>query len=107
MVHGLGSVDIEARRSEKNKKEDRAFLLAQMEGKKGQDSSGLVDPRLFTGDNKLHAVKEKDTCLWYLKYEHGSVPVPFRQRFTHFYVLEKFVRDYYAKRNIEVKEIID
>lgn len=91
----------------KLRSEDRVFILAPIEGKNTITNSGLVDNRLFTGTNKLHAIMDPQTLMWSLKFEKGIVPAPLKQKFTKFSLLEKFVRDYFKARNIEVKEIID
>ena len=84
---------------------DRILELSQIDGKAPISSTGLVDKRLFSGDNKLHAVKDPQTCLWSLKYEEGSVPQVLRCQFTSFRMLFKYVEDYFKKRNITVKEV--
>lgn len=82
------------------------FILAPIEGKFALNTSGTADPRLFTGENKLHAVQGVNG-LWTLKYEKGIMQEPLKQTFTNFKFVEQFVREYFLKRNIEVKEIID
>ncbi len=91
----------------KNLKTDIVFKLKPMEGKKPTSASGLVDNRLFTGENNLHAVMDTQYSLWYLKYDNGAVPPPLQQRFTSFSKLLNFVTDYYSKRNIEITEVHD
>ncbi len=86
---------------------DRILVLGPMEGKKPLSTGGLADPRLFTGENRLHAIKDPATCMWYLKYEMGIRPEEMKQMFTTFSALKKFAERYYAKRNIEIKEIKD
>ena len=90
----------------KERKTDRVFSIKAIEGS-SKSSNGLVDSRLFTGDNKLHAVMDPASMLWSLKYEYGILPNAFKQRFTNFKVLHAFVQEYFRKRNIEIKEIID
>ena len=36
---------------------NRTLVLKPVDGKKAASSTGLVDPRLFTGGNNLHAIK--------------------------------------------------
>lgn len=86
---------------------NRVLVLAPIEGLSPKSSTGLVDSRLFTGGNKLHAVMDTQTCLWSLKYEEGLVPQALRQQFTSFKVLYKFAEDYFKKRNIEIKEVLN
>lgn len=90
----------------RNRSSDRIFVLAPIEGKFALNTSGTADPRLFTGENKLHAIQGVNG-LWTLKYEKGIMQDSLKQTFTNFSTLERYVRDYFLKRNIEVKEIID
>jgi hypothetical protein len=86
---------------------DRVLVLSVIDGQRPLSSTGLADPRLFTGENKLHAIKDPQTCMWFLKYEQGGIPPVLKQMFTSFKMLLKFTRDYFEKRNIEIKEILD
>jgi hypothetical protein len=95
----------ESFRKKENKKTDRILILKVIDGKKPISSIGLTDPRLFSGENKLHAIQESG--LWSLKYEQGRTPPELRQQFTGFNTLVKHVTDYYKKRNVEIKEILD
>lgn len=85
---------------------DRILVLSVMEGKKPLNTLGAADPRLFSGENKLHAVMDTQTGLWYLKYDMGIVPPPLQGRFTSFDTLKKHAEVYYSQRNIEIKEVI-
>lgn len=89
------------------KNTDRILVLKVKEGSKVLSSTGLVDKRLFTGENKLHAVRSDIDGLWYLKYEQGAVPAQLKVRFTSFSKLKKFASEYLATRNIEIAEVID
>lgn len=80
---------------------DRVLVLKPMAGKTVIDTTGNMDKRLFTGDNKLHVLFENGQ-LWRLKFEHGDVPPPLRQKFTSFSIALKTAREYYAKRNVQV-----
>jgi hypothetical protein len=88
----------------KLKSADRVFILARKEGADVKSTSGAVDNRLFTGENKLHAIMD-EYCLWRLKQDSGVLAQPLRQTFTSFKVLRKYVEDYFKRRNIEVKEV--
>lgn len=83
----------------------RTFTLTPMEGFDVKNAGGMTDKRLFTGENKIHAIKDNQTGLWYLRYEKGVVPEEFKQHFTTASVLVKFIEDYYRRRNITVKEV--
>lgn len=85
---------------------DRVLVLEVIDGEKPKSSTGLTDSRLFTGANKLHAIMDIQSTLWSLKYEMGGVPEEFKQRFTSFSKLKSFVDDYYATRNVRIKEVI-
>lgn len=94
-------------RGSKERSTDRILSLRPIEGLKTKSSVGAYDSRLFTGDNKLHAIMDQRTCLWYLKYEAGGLQEPLKQRFTNFKTLLDFTTEYFKRRNIEIKEIID
>lgn len=84
---------------------DRVLELSIMDGKKPLDSIGNSDKRLFTGENKLHAVMDTQTTLWKLKYEMGAVPEQLKGEFTSFKALRQHAEQYFNKRNIEIKEV--
>ena len=86
---------------------DRILSLEPMDDKKPLTSTGLVDSRLFTGENKLHAIKNPQTCLWSLRYDSGLIPPALRGRFTSFKALTDRCQRYFETRNIKIKEIID
>ena len=86
---------------------DRILVLKVKEGMKPISTTGAADPRLFTGENKLHAVMDEQSCLWRMKYDMGIVPEPLKGTFTGFKQLKKFAEQYYDKRNIEIVEVKD
>lgn len=88
----------------KNQSNDRILELVKIPGKDTRNTAGLVDNRLFTGENKLHAVMEPNG-LWSLKYDSGNLPEFLRQQFTSFSILLRTLKEYFYKRNIEIKEI--
>jgi len=87
--------------------EDRILVLKTIEGKNTLNSLGTIDNRLFTGDNRLHAIQDPKTTMWSLKYDHGGLQEALKQRFTNFKSLIDFTRDYFLKRNIEIVEVKD
>lgn len=90
------------------KKDDRELVVRPIEGKTPLASSGLLDPRVFSGEgNTLHAVKDQFDGLWKLKYVHGLIPMELRQKFTTFSKLYDFVQFYLRKRNLQIVEVID
>ena len=86
---------------------DRILKLKLSDTKSTLTSKGLVDNRLFTGENNLHAVMDTQTCLWYLKYENGGLPQPLKQHFTGYGKLLAYVKEYFKRRNIEIVEEVD
>lgn len=93
--------------SSKNKSNDRILVLQAMEGKATLSTTGTVDKRLFSGENKLHCIYEEETGLWYFKMDHGFLPGGLTQRFTTYGKALAFAREYYARRNIEIKQTIE
>lgn len=88
-------------------KTDRVFSITQRPGEKTTSSTGLVDPRLFKGENKLHAVMEPASCHWFMRYDQGSVPEPLRGRFTSFSKLTEAAEHYFNSRGVDIKEIVE
>lgn len=83
---------------------DRIIKLEKVDPKK--KDAGVFDPRVFTGENNLHAVMA-DNCMWTLKYEHGAIPPALRMKFTDFKSLYIFVDDYLKNKNIKITEVIE
>lgn len=86
---------------------DRVLVLKVKEGMKPMSTTGAADPRLFTGENKLHAIMDPQSCLWKIRYDSGIVPLPLQGTFTGFQALKKFAVAYFDKRNIEITEVKD
>lgn len=78
-----------------------------IEGKFTKSSGGLIDTRIFTGENKIIAERDPMTSFWTVRYEQGALPQAFRGSWTSFTRLMDYLKSYFEKRNIEVKEIID
>ena len=93
--------------SPKERKTDRILVIKPIEGKSTLSSTGLVDPRLFTGENKLHAIMDTRNTLWYLKLDSGGLAEPLKQRFKTFDSLLSYTKRYFDKRNLQITEIID
>lgn len=98
---------IDPRNNGKLRTDDRVFKLSLIDNKAPLTSTGLVDRRLFTGENRLHACKDPQYGLWFMKYENGVVPEALKQQFTTFTMLHKVATDYFNKRNIRIDEVID
>jgi hypothetical protein len=84
----------------------RELVLKVRNGGAKESSTGLVDPGLFKGTNKLFTEMD-DTGLWFFKYERGVLPEPLKQRFTSVSKAVKFATEYLAKRNVDVTEVKD
>lgn len=91
----------------KMRSNDRILVVRQAEGKKPLNSHGVLDHRLFKGENNLHAIVGPFDNLWRLKSEKGLLPEPLKQTFTTFTRLEQHCREYFAKRNLEIIEVKD
>lgn len=90
---------------DKNETTDKVLKLTFKEGST-TGSHGLVDKRLVTGENKLHAVMDKQTTLWHFYYEHGILPPQLVGFWTSFFRLKKHADEYFNKRNIYISEVI-
>ena len=90
-------------------KSDRVIILKPMEGKRALSSAAtsLPDARLFTGENKLHAIMNPCNGLWSMQYERGVLPGNLTGQFTTFEKLLTHARSYYGRRNVEIVEVID
>jgi hypothetical protein len=89
------------------KKEDRILRLEVVPGEKPKNNSGTTDNRLFTGETALHAVRTAPYDLWVLKYEHGVLPEPLKQKFTTFTKLHEFVDGYFRRRGFRIVKVED
>lgn len=83
---------------------DRILSLTPI-NEKATDVKGMIDKRLFTGENTLHAMQGPGDTLWSLRYDKGIVPNELKQKFTSFQAMYKFASQYYAKRHVAIKEI--
>lgn len=85
----------------------KTFTIRPKEDGKSKTSTGLVDNRLFKGGNKLNAIQDASTCLWYLKYEVGGLPDGLKDmQFTRIKAVEDHVKRYFDKRGLiaEIEE---
>lgn len=88
--------------------DDRQLILKPIDGTKSKSSTGLIDPGLFDGTNTLHVKKDSGSNLWYFKYDRGGLPPVLKdQMFTGFKAAYKYAEDYFRKRNVEIKEVLD
>lgn len=91
----------------KLRSEDRIFVLERVDDTAPKDSIGMTDRRLFTGENRLHALKHVETNMWYFRLDKGAVPEPMKCMFTSFKDAKKFAEVYYSTRNIKITEVLD
>lgn len=90
------------------KSDDRILVLKPMEGKDAtRASTGDTDPRLFTGNNRLHIIMDPPTGFWYFKYDHGGLPGALSDRYTRYKQAFQVAEAYFKKRNVEIVEVID
>lgn len=101
------SYDVTAREKLKMHTLDRVIVLKTMEGKDPLTSAGLVDKRLFNGENNLHAIFDIRSGMWYLRYDNGVLPGALDVKYTELGPLLDFTRQYFSKRNVEVVEVKD
>lgn len=100
---------IDPNKKTKMRGNDRAFVLELIDDKLPISSTGLVDKRLFNGENRIHAIRDEGSNnLWYFKYDHGALPDKLGgKRFTKFELANKYLEEYFRDRNVRVKEVID
>lgn len=100
---------IDPNKNTKMRGNDRLFVLQQIDESAPISSTGLVDKRLFTGENRLHAIRnEASTWLWYFKYDHGQVPEFLKDRkYTKFELAKEDAEKYFLSRNVRIEEIVD
>lgn len=87
---------------------EKILVVKPIEGDKVRSSSGLFDPRVFTGGNGLRAVLDPNSTLWGLRYVSSGVrPEELKQKFTSFKKLYEFTQKYLKKRGLEIVEVQD
>ena len=92
---------------EKVKKDDRILVLKVIDGEKPLSSIGMVDKKLLTGGNAMHAKHDPQTGTWSCSYEHGAIPEAISGKWMSYSQLLFDVEAYLKKRNIEVEKVID
>lgn len=101
----LVNYDVEEKRKNKMKSDDRVLVLKPIDGKTALSSTGSVDKRLFNGENKLHAIYNEVKGTWSMHYDVGGLPGGLQHQFTEFSPLLKHARDYFKRRNVEITEV--
>lgn len=87
---------------------DRVLSLEVIDGLAPKGSTGLLDTRLFTGEQKLVLKMDPQTCLWHFQYSNnGILPEALKGRYTGFRPAIKFAENYFKSRNVRIKEIKD
>lgn len=84
----------------------RTVTFKIMDDKKPLSSTGLADPRLYKGGNKLYAQRGED-FLWYVRYDKGALPPALQQKWTHFPRMVEDLNGYFNSRNIAIEQIED
>lgn len=87
------------------RKTDRTILLERIDPK--NKDNGMIDPKVFAGENNLHLVMDLVTGLWTFKYERGVVPGPLRDRFASPKQALVFAEAYLKTKNIKIVEVQD
>jgi len=83
---------------------DRILVLKKDSPK---TDTGLLDPTLFEGKNSLHVVMDQSTLLWSFRYEHGVVPIAFRNKFTSFKQAKEHAETYFKTKKIKIVDVKD
>lgn len=87
---------------------DRVLSLKTVDGKQPKNSTGMIDPRLFTGDQQLHLIMDSNSGLWSFRYSKNALlPEPLQGTFTSFKKGYEQAEQYYLKRNVQIVEIKD
>lgn len=87
---------------------DRVLSLSRIDDKAPKSSTGMLDTRLFTGEQKLHIKMDPQTCLWYFQYsQNGLLPEALKGRYTGFRAAMKFAEAYFATRNVKITQVFD
>lgn len=90
------------------KSTDRVLSLAVIDGEKPKSSTGLVDTRLFTGEQELRLTMDPQTCLWHFQYsKSGLLPEALKGQYTGFKAAMKFAENYFKSRNIKITQVKD
>jgi hypothetical protein len=85
---------------------DRILVLEPIANAPKTDQ-GLVDKRLFSGENKLHCRMNLANNMWSFNYDSGILPSSMRGNFTSFKKAREYAESYFLRRGIKVKEVID
>ena len=93
--------------TDKMKSFHRELKLKVIDDKAPVSSTGLIDKRLFKGENSLWAILDPQYNMWTFNYDKGAVPQELQQRWTTFQGALRDAQVYFANRNVEIYEIVD
>lgn len=86
---------------------DRVIKLEVIDDSLPKTSTGMVDTKLFTGENNIHARINPQTMMWDIHYEKGAIPGGLKeQKWTSFSRLYKDLERYFRDRNIKITEVV-
>jgi hypothetical protein len=102
----LVNYDIEERRKAKMLSDDRVIVLRPIPGKDALTAQGGIDKKIFTGENKLHVTYNARSNSWSMHLDSGALPGGLQGTWTTFKSITDHISAYYAKRNVEIAEII-
>lgn len=87
---------------------DRILKLEVIDGKKPKSVMGIIDSRLFQGDdNRIHIIMDLETSLWSIRYDKGSVPPALSGQYTGFKQAFDHTSKYFETRNVRITQVID
>lgn len=87
---------------------NRTLVLKPIEGQRPLATSGLPDPRLFTGEQGVKVMMDPQTCLWQFQYTNkGILPEALKGVFTSFGAAMRHAENYFRKRNVQVTAVRD
>lgn len=90
---------------DKTQTNDRVLVLKPRPDQNTLTDKGMIDNRLFKGENQLHALMDTQTLLWTMKYEKGGLPEVLKQSFTSFKRLFDYAQLYFDKRGVDISEV--
>lgn len=87
---------------------DRILSLSVIDNKAPKATTGLIDRRLFSGEQQLHLAMDIQTNLWSFRYSSNTpLPEPLQGHFTSFTKGFEHAKNYFNKRNVEITEVKD
>lgn len=97
---------LEEKRKTKMHSDNRILKLAPIGGRP-LNSAGILDMRLFKGENNLHAIWDPQSNLWSLRYDSGILPAALKVKFSGFNKLHSYLTSYLKSRNVCISEIVE